>query len=370
MQSRKSAAAGFLSTLLVLTPLAAPAQLDRLKDAAAERLGGLVESSASSESSDPNAQAAAADSGDPAAHARQVIALHADHSDSLDAIHGNSVVYYDNPDAAREGLGRIESAEAAAAAIRPLAKALTERYGWERGRITEAMDAAGVSVDKPNYMVEANARDLHEFLQQLDDTRSASTQTLVDGVRARLDDLDDFAANIQQQRLGEALELIGIAQEIDPNHPDLGPLRVAVETASSEKRAEQMARIDAAEWPGHVAEFDGPGSIESLAASVRDYLAADRDWGQREDKPQDILNVAIRGPWQVAKRDILGQPIQWRLPVLVAVTDEEMRPDGIARAYELSMVAMEGAANDAPKSPPWDGFWVGDNFFLEQGRLP
>jgi hypothetical protein len=34
------------------------------------------------------------------------------------------------------------------------------------------------------------------------------------------------------------------------------------------------------------------------------------------------------------------------------------------------MVAMEGAANDAPKSPPWDGFWVGDNFFLKIDRLP
>jgi hypothetical protein len=331
-----------------------------LDSALAEQAQAAQAASAASEAAGAGAQA----------DAERIIALHAAHDDALRAIHGNSVVYYEDPESAREGLETIELAEAAAAEIRPVMQAVVQRYGRKRGDITEAMDAAGVSVDKPNYLVAANAHDLFEFLEQLAGTRSASAQTLVDGVKARLDDLDDFAANIQQQRLGDALEMIEIAQEIDPNHDELGRLRVAVEEAASEKQAEQMARIESTEWPGHVASFDGPGSIDELSRTVHEYLSNDRDWGQREVKPQEILSVAVRGPWQVAKRDILGQPIQWRLPVLVAVTDEELRPDGIARAYELSMVAMEGAANDAPKSPPWDGFWVGDNFFLERDRLP
>ena len=41
----------------------------------------------------------------------------------------------------------------------------------------------------------------------------------------------------------------------------------------------------------------------------------------------------------------------------------------IARALELSMAAKKGAPNQAPKSPPWDGFWVGDNYYLELGEL-
>jgi hypothetical protein len=348
------------------------AQLDRLKSAA-ERVGGLVEDVEQPDSGDTDRKddpEGSAGRETATADAEAIIALHSEHGEVLGSIHGNSVVYYDNPDAANEGLATIEAAETAAAEIRPLMKNVAERYGRERGAITEAMDAAGVSVDKANYMVAANAHDLFEFLEQLAGTRSASAQTIVDGVRSRLDDLDDFAANIQQKRLAEAMEMIEIAQAIDPNHPELGRLRVAVEEAASDKQAEQMARIESAEWPGHVASFDGPGSIDELSRSVHEYLSNDRDWGQREVKPQEILSVAVRGPWQVAKRDILGQPIQWRLPVLVAVTDEELRPDGIARAYELSMVAMEGSANDAPRSPPWDGFWVGDNFFLRVDRLP
>jgi len=344
----------------LIWPLPGAAQLDRLKNAVEEVRGAVEGKQAASEAAGAGAQA----------DAERIIALHEEHSGALEEIHGNSVIYYDNPDAAREGLATIEAAEAAAEKIRPVMKEIAQRYGRERGQITEAMDAAGVSVDQPNYMVAANAHDLFEFLEQLDDTRSASAQTIVDGAKARLNDLDDFAANIQQQRLAEAQEMIAIGQQIDPNHPDLNRLRVAVEDAASEKQAEQMARIDTAEWPGHVASFDGPGSIGDLSRSVHDYLSNDRDWGKREQKPQEVLSVAVRGPWQVAKRDILGQPVQWRLPVLVAVTDEELRPDGIARAYELSMVAMEGAANDAPKSPPWDGFWVGDNFFLHADRLP
>jgi hypothetical protein len=358
------------ATLLTLSILIAPtglatAQLERLKSAA-DALGSLNETTSESSSG----EAGSGDAGNAASDARRIIELHAAHADALDSIHGRSVVYYDNPDAAREGLAVIESAESSAAEIRPVMKTVAERYGRERGPITEAMDAAGVSVDKPNYMVAANAHDLFEFLEQLTTTRAASAETIVEGVRSRFDDLDDFAANIQQQRLAEALEMIEIGQQIDPNQPELNRLRVAVEEAASEKQAEQMARIESAEWPGHVASFEGPGSIEQLSRSVNEYLSNDRDWGQREVEPQEILSVAVRGPWQVAKRDILGQPIQWRLPVLVAVTDEALRPDGIARAYELSMVAMEGAANDAPKSPPWDGFWVGDNFFLKIDRLP
>ena len=331
-----------------------------LDQALAGQAQAAADASAASEAAGAGAQA----------DAERIIASRDKHGDVLDTIHGRSVVYYDNPESAREGLATIEAAEAAAGEIRPLMQTVAERYGRERGAITEAMDAAGVSVDKANYMVAANAHDLFEFLEQLAATRAASAETIVEGVRSRLDDLEDFAANIQQQRLAEALEMIEIGQQIDPNQSELNRLRVAVEEAASEKQAEQMARIESAEWPGHVASFDGPGSIEQLSQSVHEYLSNDRDWGQREVKPQEVLSVAVRGPWQVAKRDILGQPIQWRLPVLVAVTDDELRPDGIARAYELSMVAMEGAANDAPKSPPWDGFWVGDNFFLNMDGLP
>lgn len=351
-------------------PVPALAQIDRLRIAAGYDAVSEAALYSQTKTSVDGADSADANGSNAQSNAERIVTLRDQYTEMLDTIHGNSVVYYDNPEAVREGLNTIEAAEAAAAEIRPVMRVVAERYGRERGSITEAMDAAGVSVDKPNYMVAANAHDLFEFLEQLADTRAASAQTIVDGVSARLGDLDDFAANIQQQRLAEAMEMIAIGQLIDPNQSELNRLRVAVEDAASEKQAAQMARIEAAEWPGHIDDFSGPGSIDSLSSSVRDYLANDRDWGQREVKPQEILSIAVRGSWQVAQRDILGRPMQWRLPVLVAVTDEELRPDGIARAYELSMVAKEGAANNAPKSPPWVGFWVGDNFFLKQNRLP
>ncbi len=52
-----------------------------------------------------------------------------------------------------------------------------------------------------------------------------------------------------------------------------------------------------------------------------------------------------------------------------AISDEALEPDGIAQAFELSMVAKKGAPNQAPKAPPWDGFWVGDHYFLRMGEL-
>lgn len=158
-----------LSAAALIWSPEAPAQLDRLKNAA-ERVGGLVDSDEETSSGNTAGQsdeASSAGSESATADAERIIALHAEHGNVLDTIHGNSVVYYDNPDAAREGLDKIEAAEAAAAEIRPLMQVVAERYGRERGAITEAMDAAGVSVDKANYMVAANAHDLFEFLEQL-----------------------------------------------------------------------------------------------------------------------------------------------------------------------------------------------------------
>jgi hypothetical protein len=81
--------------------------------------------------------------------------------------------------------------------------------------------------------------------------------------------------------------MIEIGRQIDPDHAELGRLRVAAEDAAGEKQAEPMARIDAAEWPGHVASFDGPGSIDELSRSVRDYLASD----EPESPPWNSFSV-------------------------------------------------------------------------------
>ena len=322
--------------------------------------------------SDAEAEAAVATSAgaDATADAEQILALRSEHADAMDVIHGRSVVYSDSADGVSEALAVIEKAEQAGDAMRPFLLEFRQRYGADENEIQRALDAEGADAASSNSRVAYNAGELFGFLEELGRTRTISAQTVAEHVAGRLADIDDYSAKVQQQRLAEADEMVRLGQAIDPNNPRLNRLRGEVAQLSQAKQAEQMARVESAEWPDHVSNFEGPGRVDDLAGSVRDYLADDRDWGNSEKRPQDVLAVTVTGPWQVAAQDLFGRPIQWRLPVMVAITDAELEPGGIAQAFEVSMVAKQGAPNQAPKSPPWDGFWVGDNYFLKIDALP
>ncbi|MEX2500388.1 MAG: hypothetical protein WD397_16095 [Wenzhouxiangellaceae bacterium] len=336
-----------------------------------QRIKGLTVAIEQAESNAAaEAEVAASAGAEATADAERVIALRQEHDGAIRKIHGRSVVYSDSADAVSEAIAVIEDAENAADALRPFLLEFRGRYGTDEAEIAATLDAAGADADSANTRVAYNAAELYGFLEDLGNTRAVSAETVADNVAGRLSDIDDYSAKVQQQRLGEAAEMIRLGQDIDPKNPRLNALRGEIAQLAQAKREKQLASVDAAEWPGHVSNFPGPGDIEGLAEAVHEYLANDRDWGQSEKRPQEVLAVSVTGPWQVAAKDMFGQPIQWRLPVMVAITDDELKPDGIAQAFELSMVAKEGAPNQAPKSPPWDGFWVGDNYYLRMGALP
>ena len=334
------------------------------------RISSLAGAIESAETGARAAQAAAAATGASASEdAQRILDLQAEHVGILGSIHGRSVVYSDDAEAVEKALATIEAAEAAAETMRPFLLEFRDRYGSESAAIEAALDTAGADADSSNSRVAYNAVALFEFLDKLQRTRAVSAETVADHIAARMADIDDYSAKVQQQRLDEAAEMIRTGQKIDPNNPELNRLRGEVAQLAAARQEAQKARIASATWPDHAASFSGPGGVDDLSRSVQQYLADDRDWGQSEQRPQEVLAVSVTGPWQVAAKDMFGQPIQWRLPVMVAITDDELRPDGVAQAFEVSMVAKEGAPNQAPKSPPWDGFWVGDNYYLELGEL-
>ncbi len=144
-------------------------------------------------------------------------------------------------------------------------------------------------------------------------------------------------------------------------------LLLLVDALSREKNVQKD--IDAREWAGHVPDFAGPGDAKDLAAKALEYFRNDRNWGRKPDRKVEVLAVCVRGPWQVAERDMFGRVISWRLPIHVAATDEKLRPRNIARVYGLSILAMRGAADAAPKAPPFDGYWVGDNWMMRLDKF-
>jgi hypothetical protein len=131
------------------------------------------------------------------------------------------------------------------------------------------------------------------------------------------------------------------------------------------------ADIDAKSWQGNAGGFAGPGSTRELAKTAVAFFKSHPNWGQNPDTDNlKILNACVTGNWDVAETNIFGQVIQWRLHIHLAITNGKLEPKGIARVYELSVLTQKGNPGQVKKAPPFDGYWVGNNWMMRLEKLP
>jgi len=182
-------------------------------------------------------------------------------------------------------------------------------------------------------------------------------------------DIGFFVEDIRVPKLQEAKTLLEWALKFDPDNA-YANARIATIDAEIAELAKQIdAETDARTWAGNVDDFPGPGSTGDLAKAALEYLRADRDWGKNENGTE-VLAVCVRGGWQPADRDVFGRIVSWRLPIHVAATRPALKERGLARVYELSAVAQEGAPGAAKKAPPFAGYWVGDSWNIRLNKVP
>lgn len=299
------------------------------------------------------------------AHIATLDEVHAQHyadEQPLSQMRGHGILGYSSGlEPAQEALATYQAVEAALPEVRPIVRTFAENYGTTSRDIEQSFEELGMDV---HWSVASRFKDLYQALENYDKDRMASADMMAKNAKDVLRLADDFSPKVRMQRLGEQQEILDIAREIAPNHAEINQLRVEVAERFAAEAEDIQEEIDAATWKGHAA-----GAPTGLADDALAYLRADRDWGGREG--EEVLAVAVRGDWQVAERDILGRVIRWRLPVHVATTNAEKRSTyDAASVYEVSLVAEEGAPGAAPKQPPFDGFWVGDNWMIRLAAVP
>jgi len=172
---------------------------------------------------------------------------------------------------------------------------------------------------------------------------------------------------IRVEKMQQAKALLEIAHKFDTSNTGVNEMLVDIDqriTAVAEKIEKE---INEKEWAGHIGDFAGPGSTGSLAQSALEYFKGNPRWNP-EGKEVEILAVAVRGQWEIAETDIFGQVTQWRLPIHLAVTNKELKPDNIASVYELSILTQSGPATS--QSPPFEGYWVGNSWMMRLDKVP
>lgn len=300
------------------------------------------------------------------ADAAKMVELYNTYYDDFEMMTGNMLAYSTKPEEYEKALKTIETAEAALAKFASELGRLADTYGSDSMSISRKLFDMGLK--RPEGNPGNKLGRLIETAGKIGETRKATGESAMNNAKNLLGAFSGQLTDARIERMGEAKKLLVLGKKIDPANTEIDEMLAKIDDQIAEAVDKMQATIEAATWKGNIADFSGPGDVDDLADQTLDYFKKDRAWGAKDDV--DVLAASVRGPWQVAERDLFGRVIRWRLPIHVAVTTAKLKPRGIARVYDLSIVAMQGAPDNSPKKPPFDGFWVGDNWMMLITNLP
>jgi hypothetical protein len=324
--------------------------------------GKKLEAAAAAKAAEPGPGGATVDAD------REIVEkLYEKYYDELSMIHGRSLVYGSQPSNVESAVEQLAKADAEM--LPELQKALgplADRYGTGSTEIDHALGKLGVP---PNQRFSTKLGTLIEGMGNVDKSRAASAEQVARDAKMNMENLSAIATEYRPRSMEKIKACLLGGQKIDPNNAEINALVAKIDDLMAETAETLEAEIDARTWAGHIDDFPGPGDVEELAAAALEWFRKDDRWGANPNRKIEILKVAVRGPWKVADRDIFGRLIRWRLPIHLAISDEKMGPKDIARVYELSILALEGPAEKAPRKPPYDGYWVGESWMMRKSKL-
>jgi hypothetical protein len=308
--------------------------------------------------------AAAAMSGEVGA---DVAALKAEYdrvSSIFDAATGTAI-YYNDLEPVEKLIVQIEDFEnSELPGVRKAMDAFAAKYGATREEIDGKADAMGYSGD---YRASFPYTELAEGIENVAKTRVVMAEDLVAKANQRL-------ANIQEGRghdfsVGEQYAMVkawyDMAARYDAENPKVTEARAGVDQQIAEGMKSFNAEIDKRTWPGHAS--NAPKDAKALAQAALDWFKNSPDWGKRPQDARKPLAVAVKGPWSVQATNILGEPIMYGLPVLLAVEVESDKALNVARVYDLTMRTVE--QRGVKMEPPFDSITVGNSYYIRPSAV-
>jgi DNA repair exonuclease SbcCD ATPase subunit len=301
------------------------------------------------------------------ADAGEMLALYQEFGAALEPMHGNSLVYGIALKDAEKALEQIETVEKQVLPkLAPQLGRLAEEYGKDSMTIGNRLFAMGF---KGQGDPGGKLSTLITAVGNISASRRSSAATVLQNAETLLSAFSTQLTDARIQRMNDVKALLVLGRQLDPGNEALQKQLERIDDQIADVAERMEKEINARTWAGQVDAFAGPGDVRSLSQAALEYFRKDKDWGGNPNRKIEVLAVCVRGPWKVAERDIFGRVIRWRLPIHTAVSDEKLRPRNLARVYELSIVAEEGAPDHAPQAPPFDGYWVGNSWMMRPDKL-
>jgi len=300
---------------------------------------------------------------------KQLTALYQQHGPKFEGIYGATMVYSGDVEEAGKQYLKIERVEKEVLpVVQPVLATVAVNYGTSAMVVNQKLFKLGM----PSSEQFGSAFErLYESVGNVVKSRKASGESIAQTCTNQLSNIDFYPPDIRVKKMEEIKSLLQVGHQFDPNNAGINDMLSTVDQKIDEVAEKIEKDIDQKKWAGNVANFAGPGDAKKLAATALDYFRNHNQWGKNpKAKGIEVLGVAVRGQWGVAETNILGQVIQWRLPIHLAITNAKLKPKNIARIYELSVLTTQGNPGRVEKAPPFDGYWVGNNWMIRLNRLP
>ena len=273
------------------------------------------------------------------------------------------VIYYNDLKPVEELIIRIEDFEKnELAKVTREMEAFAGKYGSTREEINKKAESMGYS---GQFKASFPYTELAGGIENIKKTRIVMAEDLVKKFKERLPRIKTGHDFFVVEQYGDIKKWLQMAGRYDPENSEVKAAQANIDREIAQGLKDFHARIDRREWSSHAS--NAPQNAGKLARAAMEWFDQNPDWGRREKDPRRPLAVAVTGPWSIQEKNIIGEPIMYGLPVLLAVQVDSDRELNVARVYVLTLRTVE--KRGVKMEPPFDHATVGDSYFIRPSNI-
>jgi hypothetical protein len=278
-----------------------------------------------------------------------------------------SVMYYNKVEETEALIEQIEQFEKNdRTKIQEEMAAFGKKYGTTRDEIDKKADAMGYV--NTSYRASFAYSELEKGIANVAKTRTVMADDLVrkaEEMKTRTSKgIHDFARLDQHDRIKAWGQM---AARYDADNPRVKAFNDEIDAWVEADAKALDAKIDKATFPKQ--SSDAPKDTKKLVKEAIAFLQKEDDKlaAEKGKEVSKVLAVVVTGPWRVFKKNILGEPIQYNLPIATAVQTKSEKKKNLARVYLSTMLTQE--MKGVKMGPPYLGATVGDSYYIRPSAI-
>ena len=235
----------------------------------------------------------------------------------------------------------------------------SEKYGSTREEVTKKTDDSSAGW---------NFENLKKGIENVDKTKTAMAEDLADKAQQKIGSLNSMHDFYRIKQHGIIEEWVATAEKFDTQNEKVKQVKENIKPQLAADLKKFREKIAEKKWPENAS--NAPSDAKKLAKAALDWFKNSPDWGKRAENGKEayeIIDVVITGPWSIQKRNILGEPICYGLPVKLAIQAESDKEKGLARVFDLTLRTFE--AKGVKMAPPFEYPTVGNSSYILKNEV-